>query len=98
MTRPATTPEARRAELINLAENLAAQRLQEGSASAQEIVYYLNMNNPKEQLEIKRLEKEIQMIDAKIQSLKSSENIERMYTEAIEAMRRYGGYRDDPHE
>lgn len=98
MTRPATTPEARRAELINLAENLAAQRLQEGSASAQEIVYYLKMNNPKEQLEIKRLEKEIQMIDAKIQSLKSSENIERMYTEAIEAMRRYGGYRDDPHE
>lgn len=98
MTRPATTPEARRAELINLAENLAAQRLQEGSASAQEIVYYLKMNNPKEQLEIKRLEKEIQMIDAKIQSLKSSENIERMYTEAIEAMRRYGSYRDDPHE
>ena len=98
MTRPATTPEARRAELINLAENLAAQRLQEGSASAQEIVYYLKMNNPKEQLEIKRLEKEIQMIDAKIQSLKSSENIERMYAEAIEAMRRYGGYRDDPHE
>lgn len=98
MTRPATTPEARRAELINLAENLAAQRLQEGSASAQEIIYYLKMNNPKEQLEIKRLEKEIQMIDAKIQSLKSSENIERMYTEAIEAMRRYGGYRDDPHE
>ena len=38
------------------------------------------------------------MIDAKIQSLKSSENIERMYTEDIEAMRRYGGYRDDPHE
>ena len=64
MTRPATTPEARRAELINLAENLAAQRLQEGSASAQEIVYYLKMNNPKEQLEIKRLEKEIQMIDS----------------------------------
>lgn len=98
MARPATTPEAKRAELINLAENLAARRLQEGSASAQEIVYYLKMNNPKEQLEIKRLEKEIQMIDAKIQSLKSSENIERMYTEAIEAMRRYGGYRDDPHE
>lgn len=98
MARPAITPEGRRAEQIQLAENLAAQRLRDGTASAQEIVYFLKLNNPREQLETERLRKENELIDAKIQALKSSENTERMYAEAIEAMRRYGGYKDDPHE
>lgn len=98
MARPASTPEGRRAEQIQLAENLAAQRLRDGTASAQEIVYFLKLNNPREQLEIERLRKENELVDAKIQALKSAESTERMYADAIEAMRRYGGYRDDPHE
>ena len=98
MARPATTPEGRRAEQIQLAENLAAQRLRDGTASAQELIYFLKLNNPREQLEIERLKKENELVDAKIQAYKSTENTERRYIEAIEAMRRYGGYKDDPHE
>ena len=88
---PAMTPEAMENHMIALATNLAEQQLREGTASAQVITHYLKLATVKEKLELKKLEHEIAMMDAKTDALRSAENIERMYADAMEAFKRYSG-------
>lgn len=89
-TRPALTPEARDNQLIARAVDLAEQRLIEGTASSQEIVYFLKLGNTKSQLEIEKLKAENELLKAKTESLQSMKHIEELYAEAMTAMTRYG--------
>ena len=89
-TRPALTPEARDNQLIARAVDLAEQRLIEGPASSQEIVYFLKLGNTKSQLEIEKLKAENELLKAKTESLQSMKHIEELYAEAMTAMTRYG--------
>ena len=93
--RPALTPEARENQLISLAVDLAERQLQEGTASSQVITHYLKLGSTKERIEKEILEKQKELISAKTENLKSAKRIEELYTNAIEAMRRYGGHGDD---
>lgn len=93
--RPALTPEARENQLIALAVDLAEKQLLEGTASAQVITHYLKLGSTRERIEKEILEKQKDLIDAKTQSFKSAEKIERLYTDALDAMRRYSGQSDD---
>lgn len=95
---PSTTQEARQAELINLAEKAAEQKLRDGTAPSQIICHYLKLSTIQYQLELEKIKKENQLLEAKTKAIAAAENTERMYGDAIEAMRKYGGYRDDPHE
>lgn len=88
--RPALTPEARDNQLIARAVDLAEQRLIEGTASSQEIVYFLKLGNTKSQLEIEKLKAENELLKAKTESLQSMKHIEELYAEAMSAMTRYG--------
>lgn len=88
---PATTPEARELQMISLADSLAERQLREGTASAQVITHYLKLASTRERLENEKLQKDILLKDAQIEQLASVKNIEKLYTEAIEAMREYGG-------
>ena len=90
--RPALTPEGREAQLILLATDLAAQQLADGTASSQVITHFLKLGTTKAKLEKEKLEKENALLQAKTESLESQKNIEKMYNQAIEAMREYGGY------
>ena len=92
--RPATTPEARENQLISLAIDLAEKQLLEGTASSQVITHYLKLGSTKERIEKEILEKQKDLIEAKTQSLKSAERMEELYTNAINAMKRYSGYGD----
>ena len=88
---PALTPEGRENQLIALAYDLVEQRLRDGTASSQETTSILRLASVKEQLEQEKLRKELKMIEAKTQQLESQANIERLYTEAIKAMKSYSG-------
>ena len=93
--RPALTPEARENQLISLAVDLAEKQLMEGTASSQVITHYLKLGSTKERIEKEILEKQKELISAKTENLKSAKRIEELYTNAIEAMRRYGGHGDE---
>lgn len=90
--RPALTPEARENQLISLAVDLAEEQLRNGTASSQVITHYLKLGSTKERLEKDILEKQKELISAKTESLQSAKRIEELYANALEAMRRYGGY------
>lgn len=92
---PGLTPEARENQLISLAIALAEKQLAEGTASSSVITHYLRLGSTKERLEKEKLEKENQLLRAKTEALESSRRIEELYSNAIAAMRRYGGNSDD---
>ena len=88
---PATTPKDREDELINLAVGLAEQQLRDGTASTQVIVHYLKLGSTRGMLEQEMLAHQTELVRAKTESLQSSKRIEELYTNALNAMRIYGG-------
>ena len=96
--RPALTPEARENQLISLAVDLAEKQLLDGTASSQVITHYLKLGSTKEKVEREILEKQKDLISAKTEALKSTKRIEELYTNAIKAMRSYGGHSNGDEE
>lgn len=95
---PAMTAEGRESQLISLAIDRAEQQLIDGTASSQVIVHYLKLATEKERSERRLLEKQIELAEAKIESLQSSRRVEELYADAIKAMKRYGGHGEDDDE
>ena len=93
--RPALTPEARENQLIYLATELAEKQLREGTASSQVITHYLKLGSSKERIEKEILEQQKELISAKTKALADAADMKQLYSEAIKAMRRYGGNGDD---
>ena len=91
LSSPPMTQEARETQLISLAMDLAEQRLRDGTASAQEITYYLRLGSQRERLERENMEVKNELLQAKTEAIKSAERVERLYAEAIQAFRVYGG-------
>lgn len=90
--RPALNPKSRENQMISLAVDLVEQRLRDGTASAQETVHYLKLASTKAKLESERAQLENELIRAKIQSLRDQADIKKLYSDAIDAMRRYSGH------
>jgi hypothetical protein len=88
---PALTPEEREDQLISLAVTLAEKQLAEGTASSQVITQYLRLATGKERLERIKLEKEIELLTAKTEAVKSEKRVEELYKNALDAMRSYSG-------
>lgn len=93
--RPALTPEARENQMIALAVDLAEKQLMEGTASSQVITHYLKLGTTRERLEKELLAREVELKRAKTEALQSAKRIEELYTDAIKAMRKYGGHGSD---
>lgn len=96
--RRALTPEAREAQLIYLATDLAEQQLRDGTASSQVITHYLKLGSSKEKIEKEILMENKKLISAKTEMLQSAKRVEELYAEAITAMRRYNGHGDEEDE
>ena len=94
--RPATNPEAREQQLISAAIDLAEQQILDGTASSQVITHFLKLGTMRHKEEMEKLRLDNELTRAKTDSLKRSEHIEELYTEALEAMKRYGGLGDSP--
>lgn len=95
--RPALTPEAREAQLVSLAVDLAEQQLLDGTASSQVITHYLKLGSMRERLEREKMEEEIKTLKAKAKAYESGDEIKALYAEALKAMRNYSG-QGDPDE
>lgn len=92
--KPALTNEAREIELISLAVDLAEKQLREGTASSQVITHYLKLGSTKDRLEREKLIQENKLLKAKAEALESNKRVEELYSEAIKAMRLYGGQKE----
>lgn len=93
--RPALTPEARENQMISLANDLALQQLQDGTASSQVITHFLKLGSSRERLEQERLSTEVTLMVSKKEALDSTKSAEEMYTKALNAMREYQGRGDE---
>lgn len=96
--RPALTAEARENQMIALAMDAAEEQLRNGTASSQVITHFLRLGTEKEKLEREKLEKENKLLVAKTQAIDSAKEIERLYSEALKAMRSYQPTEDESNE
>lgn len=90
-TRAALSPEARQNQLIAMAYDLAEKRLAEGKASSQEIVYLMRLGSRREVAEQRRIENQADFMSAKTKAIEEAESIDKLYSEAISAMKTYSG-------
>lgn len=91
-SRPGLTPESRENQLISLAIDLAEKQLREGTASSQVISHFLKLGSTNNMLEKDALVKNIALLTAKTEAIKSGKVVEELYTNALEAMRKYSGH------
>lgn len=91
MSSPALSQEAKDAEMAALAIDLAEKQLREGTASAQVITHFLKIGARREKLEVEILEKQKELIEAKIKAYQSAEDMKELYARALDAMRIYSG-------
>lgn len=91
---PAKSLDARENQLILAAVDLAEKMIRDGTASSQVITHFLKLGSTRERAEKAKLEKEIDLIEAKAESYKSVKRVEELYKNALDAMRRYSGQRD----
>lgn len=96
--RPALSPEAEENQMIYLATDLAKKQLMEGTASSQVITHFLKLGTVKEKLELKKLEKENQLLEAKTKAIVDAADMKEIYAAAIKAMQRYGGHGESDDE
>ena len=89
--RPARTVEGEEKRLISLATELAEKQLREGTASSQVITHFLKLGSSNAKLEREKMKREVEVLAAKAESLKSAKNSEELYKKAIDAMRLYSG-------
>lgn len=92
---PESTPDAREAQLIYYADQLAERQLREGTASAQVITHFLKLGSSRERIEQEKLRVAIELDKAKATHLASQEDQAQMFANAIRAMSMYQG-RGDP--
>ncbi len=90
--RPALTPEARENQMISLAMDRVEQRLRDGTATSQETTHFLRLATREAKLKAEILEKEKELVTAKTEAIRSTAKVEELYSEAINALRRYGGH------
>ena len=89
--KPASTPDARESQMIELADQLAERQLREGTASAQVITHYLKLGSSRERLEQGKLVLETELVKAKTEAIAGQARQEELFAEAIKAMRAYQG-------
>lgn len=87
--RPATSPEAREQQLVNLAVNLAEKQLRDGTAAPSVINHFLKIASTREIIEREILEKQAKLIEAKASSISKDREAEELAKAAIEAMKNY---------
>lgn len=88
-SRPASTPEAREQQLVNLAVTLAEKQLIDGTASPSVINHFLKIASSRETIEREMLKRQSELIEAKAKSIGESKEAEDLAKAAIEAMKNY---------
>lgn len=85
------SPKERENQLIAKAYDLAEKRIEEGTATSQEVCFFLKLGSSKEQLEQRLLDTEVELAKAKAQALRDAKDIRELYDNAQKAMKVYQG-------
>jgi hypothetical protein len=88
-SRPATSREARQAQLENLAMDLAEKQLRSGEASSQVITQFLRSASTRGRVEELRLKAEVDLMKARKAHIESQEEMHKLFKEAVQAMGAY---------
>ena len=94
-TKPATSVEELEDKMYSMAYELSKLRMENGTASSQEIVYWLKAGSSREKLEREILARQKELTEAKTENMRSSAVNNELYARAIEAMSRYSGNRSE---
>lgn len=92
---PVLTVEGRENQLIAAAYDLAEKRILEGTASSQELTYFLKLGSSKTRLENDKLREEVTHLRAKTAALEAQVNNEALLEKAFKAFRSYRGDDED---
>lgn len=87
----ARTPEARENQLVALSYDLAEKQLMDGTASSQVMSHFLKIGSTREKIELQKIKQETILVEAKVKDLANVEDMKKLYSEAMDAMRGYGG-------
>jgi len=96
--RTPTTDEGRENQLISYAYDLAEKQLREGTASSQVMTHFLKAGSTRDRIERAKLERENELLVAKVEALNSAQDTRTLMLEALKAMRGYAGLDTDPEE
>lgn len=89
--KPASTPEARENQLIALANDLAEERLRNGTASSQLVNHFLKEGSITRRLEKEKLQRENELLASKIKVIEEQKHTEELYEKALKALSGYHG-------
>ncbi len=85
------SPEAYENRLINKAYKAVEKRIENGEATAAELVHFLREGSIRQQLELEKLKKENELLKVKADSITAQKEVKELYAEAISAFRKYSG-------
>lgn len=88
---PGRTIESREGQIISLAYDLVEERIRKKTATSQEVTQFIKAGSVQAQLEKQKFIKEIELLTAKTESLKSQKNVEKLYKNAMVAFKSYSG-------
>mgnify|MGYP003296579980 CR=1 FL=1 len=95
LSRPCCTPEAQEDMMISLAMERAEEQLRDGTASSQVITHFLKLGSSREKAEQEIIELNKELVKAKTESLRQNRELEEMFKNAIEAIKSYGGNKNE---
>lgn len=94
MPRP-TTDEGYAKGISQAALDRIWDRIERNEASGQELIFAAKLGLPERERELELSDKQMKLVDAKVDALATAKNTEAMYQEAIKAMKSYNGISDD---
>lgn len=90
---PAKTPEAREAQLVNMAYEFAEEQFRTGEASSQVTTHFLKLGSERERLEREKIRHETVLLEAKVKQIESQAELKVLFEDA---MARLTGYQRGP--
>ena len=88
---PPRTEEEEQKIAGGLAMDLAIKWMKEGTAPAQIVTHFLKSNSLKEQAELEKIRREIELLKAKKKAIEMAEEQDKKYEEVIKAISSYAG-------
>lgn len=89
--RPSTSPEEKEGRCIAKAYERAEEQLERGTASSQIIAHFLKQGSPSEKLKREQLQKQNDLLDAKIKAYNSMSDSAEAMNEVLKAFKSYSG-------
>lgn len=93
---PARTPHGRELQITSAIYDLVEEQIREKTVSSQVMTHFLKESTERAALERFKLEKEVELLAKRAESVESAANMEILYTEAINALRTYQGKPPEP--